>query len=212
MTDNFRALGENLEQLRVEIAELRASRRRLVLATDAERRGIERDLHDGVQQHLISLAIDLQRLSGSDDAASLRGHLEEMERDLQQALDEAARLAQRIYPPLLEVGGLAAALRSAAVSAGSGTSVDVQAGAGYPVEVASTIYMCFVEALRDGKGPGVTVQDEQGILAFEVVGGAGLEAQFERLRDRVEALGGSLSISSQPGGRTQVSGSLPLAR
>ena len=75
-----------------------------------------------------------------------------MGRDVQQALDETALLAQRIYPPLLEAGGLAAALRSAAVTAGVPASVDVAAGSNYPPEVARTVYMCWLEALEQPSG------------------------------------------------------------
>jgi signal transduction histidine kinase len=211
--------------LRVEIAELRASGERLILAADADRRRLERELHEGVQQHLVALAVNLQlagRLADTDLAAA-KALLDEMGRNVQQALDEAAKLAQRIYPPLLETGGLAAALRLASMRAGIPASVEVAAGASYPPEVAGTVYFCCVEALeRAGAGARVTVdvRDEEGALTFEVVGdGAGSaaaaprsDAGLEWMRDRVEALGGRLAIRSEPGGGTHVSGSLPLSR
>ena len=77
---------------------------------------IERDLHEGVHQHLVALAVNLQLASRLTDTDPARGQalIEQMARDVQQALDETAQLAQRIYPPLLDAGGLAAALRSAA--------------------------------------------------------------------------------------------------
>jgi signal transduction histidine kinase len=135
------ALNETLERLHHELAELRASRKRLVLAADADRRRIERELHETVQQLLVALAVNLQ-LAGTladDDPAAAKAILNEMARDVQQALDETAQLAQRIYPPLLEAGGLAAALRSAVVSAGIRASLDVTGGASYPPEVAGAI-------------------------------------------------------------------------
>src|SRR6476469_4046720 len=113
---NVEALPETLDRLRLEVAELQASRKRIALAADAERRRIEHDLHSGVRQHLVALAVNLQ-LTGSlvdADPAAAQTLLDEMARHVQQALDETARLAQRIYPPLLEAGGLAVALRSAA--------------------------------------------------------------------------------------------------
>jgi signal transduction histidine kinase len=175
-------------------------------------------LHDGVQQRLFALAVDLQlasRLADTDPAA-VKALLEEMERVVQQALDEAAQLAQRIYPPLLEAGGLAAALRSAAVSAGIPVSVEVAAGTSYAPEVARTVYSCWLEALEHadaGTRATITVRDEDGELAFEVVEeGARSDAGLDRLRDRVEALGGRLTIRSEPGRGSCVSGSLPLAR
>jgi signal transduction histidine kinase len=210
-------LRETVRRLRLEVAELRASAERLVLAADADRRRIERDVHDGVQQHLVALAVNLQ-LAGrlaDDDPAAAKTLLDEMGRDVQQALDETAQLAQRIYPPLLEAGGLAAALRLAAVSAGIRASVDVAAGASYPPEVALTVYFCWVDTLEHaGAGARVTVdvRDEEGALAFEVVEEGGRsDAGLERLRDRVEALGGRLTIRSEPGS-TRVSGSIPLVQ
>ena len=207
---------ETLERLQVELAELRASRKRLLLAADADRRRIERDLHEGVLQHLVALAVNLQlagRLANADPA-SAKTLLEEMGRDVQQALDEAAQLAQRIYPAL-EGGGLAAALRSAAVNAGIPASDEVAAHASYPPEVVATVHSCWLEALRRvgaGSRATVTVRDQDGALAFEIIeDGDRLDAGLESLRDRVEALGGRLTIRSEPGHRTRVSGSLPLS-
>ena len=168
-----------------------------------------------MQQHLIALAVNLQlagRLADTDLPAA-KTLLEEMERDAQQALDEAAQLAQRIYPALLEARSLAAALRSAAASAGISASVEVTAGARYSPEVAGTVYLCCLAALEPaavGTRATLTVREEEGELAFEVVAdGAGSEAGLEGLRDRVEALGGRLTIGSEPG---RVAGSLPLSR
>jgi signal transduction histidine kinase len=210
--------------LRLEIAELRASRKRLVLAADADRRLIERDLHEGVQQYLVALAVNLQLASALADVdPAAKALLEEMERDVQQALDETARLAQRIYPMLLEAGGLAAALRAAAASADIRVSIEVAAGASCPPELARTIYLCCLEALEHagaGARATITVRAEEGALAFEVVEDgarsaaetARSDAGFNRLRDRVEALGGRLTIRSAPGQGTGVSGSFPVSR
>ena len=117
---NVEALREEIGRLRLEVAELRASRKRLVVAADADRRWIERDLHEIVRQQLVALAVNLQRTGSCMDAgpAAAKELLEEMTRDVQQALDETAQLAQRIYPALLNAGGLAAALRSAAAGRG----------------------------------------------------------------------------------------------
>jgi signal transduction histidine kinase len=210
------ALQKTLDRLRLEVAELRASRKRLVLAADADRQRIERKLHGGPQQHLVALAVSLQlaaQLGGPDPAA--KALLEEMGRNVQQALEEAAQLAERIYPPLLEVGGLAVALRAAALSAGIPASVEVAARASYPPEVAATVYWCWLEAVEhtgaDVRAT-VAVRAEQGSLTFEVVGGGDRShAGLERLRDRVEALGGRLTVRSELGGVTRVSGSLPLS-
>lgn len=214
---------ESIDRLLLELEELRTSRRRLVQAADAERRGIERELHDGPQQHLIALAVNLQlagRLADSDPAAA-KDLLDEMGRDLEQALDETGKLAHRIYPPLLEAGGLAAALRTAAASAGVPTRIDVAAGTGHPAELAGALYFCCLEVLeRAGKGARatVTVREEEGTLLFEAVADvngdetAVPDEAFSRLCDRVEALGGRLAIQSEPGVETRLAGSLPLPR
>jgi signal transduction histidine kinase len=201
--------------LRLEVEELRASRRRLVLAADADRRMIERDLHERVQQHLVALAVNLQLASQSADAdpAAAKALLEEMGRDVQRALDEAARLAERIYPPLLESGGLGAVLRSAAASAGISVTIEIEVGAEYPPEVARTVYLCWLDALghaRAGTRAKVTVQDENGKLAFEIVTDTPRpEAELDWVRDRVDALGGRLEILSAPAQGTRFFGTLP---
>lgn len=209
---------DTLEELRAEVVELRASRERLVLAADADRKRLERDLHEGVQQHLIALAVNVQLTESvlESDLPAATKLLKGLGRDVQQALDEAAKLAQRIYPPLLELGNFAAALRSAAVSAGIPASVDVSAGSSYPSEVAHTVYSLWLEALEQGRNEtlaAITVREEIGALTFEIVRDADPpDAWVERLHDRVEALGGRLRIESQPGDGVRVCGSLPLSR
>jgi two-component system NarL family sensor kinase len=157
------------------------------------------------------------------DRAAAKALLEEMGRDVQQALGETAQLAQQIYPPLLEAGGLAAALRAAATSIGIRVSVDVEAAAGCPPEVVRTVYLCCVEALEHAGAEAratVTVRKEEGAIAFEVVedgarsvaAAARSNARLDRLRDRVEALGGRLTVRSEPGEGIRVSGSLPLSQ
>jgi signal transduction histidine kinase len=212
------AQHETLERLRLEVADLRACSRRLVLAADADRRAIERDLHERVQQGLVALAVDVQLLRQKADAdpAAAKALLDELARDIDGALDETKQLAQRIYPPLLESGGLVAALRAAAMSAGVRASLVIPTGACYPPEVAGTVYWCWLEVLAHGR-PGaratVTVREEDGAFAFEVVGdGPPRGTGLDRLRDRVAALGGRLTIRSERGRRTRVSGSLPLSR
>ena len=165
--------------------------------------------------------LQLARQLADDDPAAAKALLDEMGRDLQQALDETGKLAHRIYPPLLEAGGLAAALRAAALSAGVTTRIDVAPGTGYPPEVAGAVYFCCLEVLeRAGKGAHATVmvRDEEGAVVFEAVeDGVGsqatrLDGALVPLRDRVEALGGQLTIRIETGEGTRVAGSLPLSR
>jgi signal transduction histidine kinase len=170
-----------------------------------------------VQQHLVALAVNLQLLGqlADSDPPAARALLEEIGRDVQQALDESAQLAERISPPLLEAGGLAVALRAAGASAGIPVSIDVAAGASYPSEVSAAVYWCCLEALEHaaaGAKATVAVREEEGALTFEVVeDGDHSDAGLDRLRDRVEAIGGRLTIRSEPGRGRRVSGSLPLS-
>jgi signal transduction histidine kinase len=209
------ALQQTLDRLRVEVQELHASRKRLVLAADADRRSIERDLHNGVQQHLVALAVNVQlagRLADADPAAA-KTLLHQMEADVQEALDETAQLAERIYPPLLEPRGLAAALRSAAATAGVVASVEVEAGTSFPPEVVAAIYACWRDVLESAgaERASITVRDDGGALDVEIVEGDGQPGPgLERLRDRVEALGGRLTTTTESGPGTRISCSLPL--
>jgi signal transduction histidine kinase len=210
-------LGE-LDRLRVEVADLRTSRKRLALADDAERRRLERDLHQGVQQYLIALAANLQLAAGliGADPPAAKTLLEEVARDLELALGEAQKLAQRIYPPLLDSGGLAAAIRSAAASANVPTRLDVDPYAAYPPEVARAVYVCCLEVFERataGAEAVVAVHEEEAALSFEVVADCRTsDVEIVRLRDRVEALGGRLTIGSLAGRGTRVAGSIPLSK
>jgi signal transduction histidine kinase len=209
---------DTLEELRAEVVALRASRERLVLAADTDRRRLERELHEGVQQHLVAIAVNVQLAESllESDTLAARKLLNELRRDVQQALSDAAHLAERIYAPQLEQGGFAAALRSAAVSAGFPASVEVDVNSNFPPEIVHTVHSCWVEALEDGRAErpaALTVREDVGALTFEITLAASRPDDWlERLRDRVEALGGRLTSGSQPGHGVRVRGSLPLSR
>jgi signal transduction histidine kinase len=205
--------------MRRAVAELEASRSRLALAQESDRRRIERELHEGPQQHLVALAVNLQRareLVDSDSAAA--GDLiDEMGRDVQVALEETARLAHRIHPPLLDAGGLAAALREAAVGTGVKARIKVDPEALAEAENAGVVYFCCLEALEcagSGAGVSIDVRVEDGLLVFEVTDdGAVTDVDgYEGMRDRVEALGGRLTAGSKPDGVNRMCGALPLRR
>jgi signal transduction histidine kinase len=130
-----------VERLQAEVAELRRSRRRLVDVASTDRRAIERALHDGIQQHLVALAVDLRRLAGLVDGhPAAKALLDEMAANHRVALTEMTELAQKVYPSLLEGRGFAAALRSAAESAGVTILVVVPAGAVHPPEITASVY------------------------------------------------------------------------
>lgn len=207
-----------LDQLREAVMDLRTSRMRLVLADDADRRRLERDLHRGVQQDLIALSTNLQlvaALAGADRQPA-KALLDAALRTVDVAIDDTRKLAERIYPPLLDAGGMAVALRSAAASTRIRARIDVDADVRYPPAVARTVYLCCVDAFERataGSEAVVTIRVEEGALAFEVVAeGARPGVHFVRLRDRVEALGGRLTVGPAAHGSTRAIGSIPLAQ
>ena len=211
-------LQDVVDRLRGEVAELRRSRKRLAEAAHADRRAIERALHDGAQQHLVALAVDLRRLAGLVDSHpdAAKALLGEMAANVREALTETTVLAQKVYPPLLEGRGFATALRSAAESAGVTAVIDVPAGADYPPEISTAVYWSCVEALSSasaGSQATVSVRDADGALTFEVaVAGRHPEARLDRLRDRIEALDGRVSVDDGHDGGARVHGWLPLPR
>ncbi|MEO8250993.1 MAG: histidine kinase [Chloroflexota bacterium] len=206
-----------VDRLQGEMAELRRSRERLVAAADADRHEIESALHSGVQQDLAALALNLRRAAGlvDGDPAAAKALLDELAMMVRQSLDETAELARSIYPPLLEARGLASALRAAAAGAGVTASVKVNAGP-CPPQTMAAVYWCCVEALLaapDGSHGTVSVLDEDGAVALEVaVTGAFDEGRLERLRDRVGAHEGSLTIHDLQDGSSRISASLPSSR
>jgi signal transduction histidine kinase len=213
--------GEQLQdvvnRLQGEVAELRRSRKRLVEAASNDRRALERALHDGVQQHLVALAVDLRRLAGlvEDQPAAAKELLDEMAANLREALAGTIALAEKIYPPLLEGRGLATSLRAAAESAGITIVADIPVGAEYPPEISAALYWSCVEALASasrGSQATVKVQDGDGVVTFDIaVAGRHPMARLDRLRDRVEALDGRLSVNQEDIG-SRVHGWLPFSR
>jgi signal transduction histidine kinase len=223
------ALSASLEQLTRQADELRASRARVVAAADAERRRIERDLHDGAQQHLVGLAVNLRlaRELAESDPAGAKVVLEELTGEVRNALDDFRDLAHGIYPPLLAERGLVEGLRAAIPRVPIKVRVEPIAIGRYSPEVEATVYFCCLEALQNaGKhaGPGaratLRLWEEEGGLRFEIAddgagfdaGGRGRGAGLTNMEDRVGALGGRLSVHSAAGEGTQVAGVLPLGR
>ena len=223
------ALQASLDELRRQAEELRASRARVVTAADAERRRIERDLHDGAQQHLVGLVVNLRlaRELADADPAEAKALLESLGNDARQAFEELRELAHGIYPPLLLDRGLAEALIAVASRAGIGARVEASAIGRSPPQVEATVYFCCVEALQNvAKHAGasaratVRVREEEDVLCFDVVDdGAGFDAQVARrgagltsMGDRLGALGGRLTISAEPERGTRLSGTIPLVR
>lgn len=207
-----------LDRLRGEIEELRASRKRLALVADAERRGIERALHGGVQQDLVGLAANLEVAAGSvdSDPAAAKSLLNELQRETRRALTEMQELANRIFPPLLDAGGLVVELRAAASRAGVPLriDVDIDVAASSPPEIVGAVYFFALDVFERapaGTPVVVRVRGEEGALAFEIVAACDLVTERRAPHDRIEALGGHVAITPE-GDRTNVTGSLPLPR
>ena len=223
------ALQETLAELRRQAEELRASRARIVTAADAERRRIERDLHDGAQQRLVALAVRLRlaRETIAGDPGAAARQLDELRADVDEALADVRDLAHGIYPPLLRDRGLGYALTAAAARAPLPTAAEVTANGRHPPELESAVYFCCLEALQNAAkhaGAGATatlrVWQEDGRLCFEVADdGAGFDpaerphgAGLTGMSDRLGALGGTLLVETEPGRGTRVRGTLPIPR
>jgi signal transduction histidine kinase len=208
-------------------AQLTASRARIVAAADETRRRIERDLHDGTHQRLVSLGLELRLAQGTVPAELAR--LARLETEIGRVADELngvgggpAEIARGIHPAILSEGGLGPALRTLARRAAIAVELDVPALGRLPEPVEVAAYYAVSEALtnatrharasvmrvaagqQDG-GLYLSIRDD-GVGGADPAGGSGLIG----LRDRAEALGGSLEVSSPPGQGTLIVLRLPL--
>jgi signal transduction histidine kinase len=215
----------DLEVRRGELAErageLKASRRRLIEAQDSERRRLERDLHDGAQQHLVALTVNLrlaQALSSSSPtrAAALLGRQADA---AAVAIETISSLSRGIYPSLLSERGLEAALRSAVATSAIPVTITADEMVRLPATVEAALYFCCMEALQNAaKHSGastlsvrlsagattsllVVVDDGEG---FSCSSGRSTGAGLANMRDRLDAVGGVLTVTSLPGAGTTV--------
>jgi signal transduction histidine kinase len=202
------------------------SRRRIVAVGDEERRKIERDLHDGAQQRLVALALELriaQRQVGTADP-ELEGVLGRAVAELQVAVEELRELARGVHPAVLTEEGLAGALESLAERTPLPVTIDAVPEERLPGEIEAAAYFVACEAIANAVKHAqatqirVSAQRRKGTLVIEVeddgVGGArenGTGSGLRGLVDRVEAHGGTLRIESEPGEGTKVVGELPCA-
>jgi signal transduction histidine kinase len=208
------------------IEDLKASRQRLVAAQDAERRRIERNIHDGSQQQLVALAVKLKladSLVGRDED---RAHamLAELQTEANRALDDLRDLARGIYPPLLADKGLSAALESQARKSTVPVEIETDGIGRYPQETEAAVYFSCLEALQNvakyAQATSATVRlaqtdatltfeisdDGRGFDPADVGDGTGLQG----IADRLDALGGELTIRSAPGDGTTLVGRVPV--
>jgi signal transduction histidine kinase len=229
-TDELGELAGSFNQMAEELGarteELRASRARIIASSDQTRQKVERDLHDGAQQHLVllDLKLGLVKKLVSDNHRGVAA-LEEAEADLERALSELRDLAHGIYPSVLSNDGLHAALGYAASRSPIPVTVDVDGERRFEPELEAAVYFCCLEALQNagkyaGEGATATVRlsaqghelmfevcdDGRGFDPSSVNGSAGLQ----NMADRVGALGGEVRVESEPGEGTTVAGSIPI--
>jgi signal transduction histidine kinase len=209
------------------IEELRASRQRLVAAQDAERRRLERNIHDGAQQQLVALTVKLrllEQLTARDPtkAAEIAAQLQD---ETAAALDDLRDLARGIYPPLLADNGLTAALEAQARKLAVPVSVDAGDLGRFSQDVEAAIYFSCLEALQnvtkyaDASQVRISLARSNGRLAFAVTDdGVGFDPAsashgtgLQGIADRLDALGGTFEILSSVGQGTTINGSVPAS-
>jgi signal transduction histidine kinase len=234
LAHSFNEMLEGLrerESLLVHNAELtgalRASLARIVAAADAERRRVERDLHDGAQQHLVLLNLKLgllERKAAAD--REFARMVADTREDLARALAELRDLAHGIYPAALENDGLLTALAEVADRSPIPAVVEANGTGRYPREIEAAVYFCCLEALQnaakhagEGASARIELHDHDGCLNFTVVDdGAGFDARaagaahggLQNMADRIGALGGELRIESASGRGTTLVGTIPV--
>jgi signal transduction histidine kinase len=218
---SFNTMAGSLEQSREELA---ASRARIVTAADQARRRIERDLHDGTQQRLVSLVLDLRTAEAAmpPERPELRARLARIAGGLTGALEELRELSRGIHPAILSEGGLPPALKALARRSAVPVELEVDVQARLPEPVEAAAYYVVSEALanaaKHARASVVRVQARarEGRLRLSVrddgVGGAtpGGGSGLTGLADRVEALGGTIKLHSPAGQGTSLQAELPI--
>jgi signal transduction histidine kinase len=209
------------------IEDLRASRRRLVAAQDEERRRLERNIHDGAQQQLVALAVKarLAEQMIDRDPEKARELASQIQTETTAALEDLRDLARGIYPPLLADKGLVPAVHAQARKAAVAVAVDGDGVGRFERDVEAGVYFCVLEALNNvvkyanASHVDVRLSNGEGRLTFEVSDdGRGFDATptvygtgLRGMRDRLEALGGTLEVTSEPHAGTRVLGSVPAS-
>jgi signal transduction histidine kinase len=220
-------LEARLDQIALQAAELRASRQRIVTAQDEERRRLERNIHDGAQQHLVALAVKLRLAKTAIAADPVRGRtmLEEIGGEIDAALDTLRALALGIYPPLLEEQGIGPALAAQYVRSGLPVRMEADGTGRYPIEIEAAVYFAALEALQNAAKYAhaneitIAIAPEDGAIRFSVrddgVGfdpaATGEGSGLAGIRDRLAVFGGDASIESAPGKGTVVRGRVPVS-
>lgn len=221
----YQLLNDSLEERAEDLEE---SRRRLVDAQDVERKRLERDLHDRAEQRIVALKHQLEgaaRLASRRGADEIEERLANLADEAELAVNEVRSLARGIYPPVLENEGLSAAISGLASSSPIEVDFDGDAVDRYTGEIEAAVYFDIAEAVTNAAKHAVApirieLEEARGALRFTVSdsgpgfdpavanGGSGIH----NMADRLDAIGGHLTIHSTPGGRTTVTGEIPLSR
>lgn len=218
---SFNTMAESLEQGRRELA---ASRTRIVAAGDYARRRIERDLHDGIQQRLVSLVLDLRTAEAAVPAElpELRGQLTGVAEGLTAAQDDLRELSRGIHPAILSEGGLNPALKALARRSAVPVQLDIDLQQRLPEPIEVAAYFVVSEALANtakhaqASVAHVELRADDGRLHLSVsddgVGGATTDSGsgLVGLTDRIEALGGTIVVTSPQGQGTRLEADLPI--
>ena len=213
-------------EVKSQLEEVRASRQRIVSAADDERRRVERNIHDGAQQRLVSLSMALRmaQAKAADASPEVAATLADAEAELKQAIGELRELARGIHPAILTEAGLGPALESLAEHAPVPVAVDTRLNGRLPPVVEATAYFVAAEALtnvaKHAQATAATlrasVHDEllQVVVQDNGRGGADPDrgSGIRGLADRVAALGGFLHVADNPDGGTRIEAEIPFAR
>lgn len=218
------ALARDVTERREAEAELASSRARIVAAADEARKKIERDLHDGVQQRLVALALQLRLARNRVDDPEVARMLDDLAVELASALDELRELARGIHPSVLTLQGLEQALEGLTARAAVPVELTVDVGERLPPPIEAAVYFVAAEALTNvakyaqaSRVDLSVVRRPEDVLveiADDGVGGADSShgSGLVGLRDRVRTLGGSLTVTSPQGRGTSVRAKIPVAR
>jgi len=220
-------LEARLAELALQAGEIRRSRQRIVAAQDDERRALERNIHDGAQQHLVALAVKLKLARTLASRAPEKGAsmLAQLREEVQDTLTALRDLAAGVYPAALEEKGVAGALEEQVKSSPVPVMIRTEGLGRYPLEGEATVYFCCLEALQnvakyaDAKQVLVTLSEKHGQLCFRVQDdGRGFDARstaygsgMRNMADRVAASGGVIDVTSAPGAGTVVEGRIPVS-
>jgi signal transduction histidine kinase len=212
---------ERQRQIEQLAAELTASRRRILAVGDEMRRRIERDLHDGVQQHLVTLALMLHGIRDRIPQ-EVRGDVDEVSDGLAATLEELRDLSRGLHPAILVEAGLGPAVRALARRSPLPVRVQMRADGRFPASCEATAYYVAAEAFTnaakhaEASAVDILIERADGTLTVEVrddgVGGADASSGsgLVGLRDRVEAVGGTMAVDSPPGAGTVLTVRLPV--